>query len=68
MTLRQLFIFAFRTLAGVRSGRGQSLAEYALVLSFVSLLSVVLMSIFASRLPGIFAAIVNALNAARAAI
>ncbi len=47
---------------------GQSLVEYALVLSFISLLSVVFMSIFAVHLRGVFMAILSALAAARSVI
>jgi Flp pilus assembly pilin Flp len=50
---------AWRALKG---RRGQSLAEYALVLSFFSLLSVVLLQIFTTQLRGLFTAILVALQ------
>jgi Flp pilus assembly pilin Flp len=52
--------------AGARTG--QSLVEYALVISFVSLLSVVFMSIFEAQLRGIYTSITVVIDAVRALI
>jgi len=52
----------------IQSKNGQSLAEYALILSFISLLTVVIDSILGFQLRGIFLAILNALAAARTSI
>jgi Flp pilus assembly pilin Flp len=53
---------AGRALRAPKSRRGQSLAEYALVLSFVSLLSVVLMQVFMTQFRGLFTAMFVALQ------
>jgi Flp pilus assembly pilin Flp len=63
-----MIIFATRALRVLEGRSGQSLAEYALVISFISLLSVVLMSIFMGQIRGILMTIIVALEAARSAI
>ncbi len=52
----------------LKSSRGQSLVEYTLILSFVSLLSVVLMSVLGVQVRGLYSSIINALEAVRNAI
>jgi Flp pilus assembly pilin Flp len=66
--ISRLILVASHALRVIKGRAGQSLVEYALVLSFISLLSVVFMSIFAAHLRSIFMAIVAALEAARSAI
>jgi Flp pilus assembly pilin Flp len=51
-----------------QSRNGQSLAEYALILSFISLLTVAVNSILGFQLRGVFTAILHALAAARTSI
>ncbi len=53
---------AGRALRALKGRLGQSLAEYALVLSFVSLLSVVVLQICMTQLRGLFMAIFVALQ------
>jgi Flp pilus assembly pilin Flp len=48
-----------------KSQKGQSLVEYTLILSFVSVLSVVVMTVLGVQLRGIFFSILNALAVAR---
>ena len=55
-------------LGRLRSRKGQSLVEYALILSFVSALTVVLVTVLGVQLRGVFFSIINALAAARSAI
>ena len=52
----------------LRSNKGQSLVEYALILSFISVLTVALTSILGVQIRGIFVTIVNAIQAARAGV
>jgi len=52
----------------LKSCRGQSLVEYTLILSFVSLLSVVLLSVLGVQVRGLYSSIINALEAVRNAI
>ena len=52
----------------LKSRRGQSLVEYTLILSFVSLLSVVLLSVLGVQVRGLYSSIINALEAVRHAI
>ena len=52
----------------LRSRRGQSLVEYTLVLSFISLLSVVLLSVLGAQVRGLYTSIINALIAVRGAL
>lgn len=52
----------------LKSSRGQSLVEYTLVLSFISLLSIVLMSILGVQVRGLYTSIINALDIVRNAI
>jgi Flp pilus assembly pilin Flp len=66
--ISNLIAVASRASGALKGRSGQSLVEYALVLSFVSLLSVVLLSIFAAHLRGVYTSIIVALEAARAAI
>ncbi len=64
--------FVITTLAVLQnrftSRAGQSLVEYALVLSFISLSSVVLMTILGAQIQGIFIPIARVLEAIRAAL
>jgi len=66
--ISKLLILASHARRVFKGRSGQSLVEYALVLSFISLLSVVFMTVFAAHLRGIFTSISIALEAARAAI
>jgi len=50
-----------------KSRKGQSLVEYALVLSFISLLSVAVLSVLGAQIRGMYLPIIHALEAARAA-
>ena len=52
----------------LRNRRGQSLVEYTLVLSFISLLSVVLLSVLGVQVRGLYTSIINALIAVRGAL
>ena len=64
--------FVITSFAALRSRftsrSGQSLAEYALILSFVSLSSVVLMTILGAQTQSISTLIMHVLQAIRAAI
>ncbi len=60
-----LFIRARRVMPGCH---GQTLLEYALVLTVVSLTSLVAMSFFSEQLNGVYATVLNVLNAVRSAI
>jgi len=51
-----------------RGRAGQSLVEYALVLTFVSLVSILVMTFFSGQLNGVYATIIHALNTVRTAI
>lgn len=51
-----------------RSRQGQSLVEYALVLSFISVLTVAVMSVLGVQIQALFVPIISAVNAARLAI
>jgi Flp pilus assembly pilin Flp len=62
------FVSFSRIRQALHNRSGQSLAEYALVLSFVSLLSVVFMSTFTVQLHGVYSAITVALQAVRAVL
>ena len=64
--ISNLFASARRASRVIRGRSGQSLVEYALVLSFISLLSVVFMSIFEAQVRGVFSSIIVVLNAVRA--
>jgi Flp pilus assembly pilin Flp len=66
--ISNLITRASRAARVVHGRSGQSLVEYALVLSFVSLLSVVFMSIFEAQVRGLFNSIIVVLNAVRALI
>jgi hypothetical protein len=61
-------ILASRAARSRHLRRGQSLAEYAMVLSFLSLLTVVITSTFALHLHGIYQPVLNAIEAARLAM
>ena len=65
--ITQMIIRVSVLLHHFQSRKGQSLAEYALILSFVSVLSVALMSVLGQQLRGVCAAIMSALAAARSA-
>jgi Flp pilus assembly pilin Flp len=45
--------------------RGQSLVEYALILSFISVLTIAVMSVLGVEIRNVFQPIISALNAAR---
>jgi Flp pilus assembly pilin Flp len=47
-----------------RSSRGQSLVEYALVLAFISVLSICVMGAMGEQIRGLYLTIINALSAA----
>ena len=66
--ISNLITLARRASRVVKARAGQSLVEYALVLSFVSLLSVVCMSIFEAQVRGLFNSINVVLNAVRAVL
>lgn len=51
----------------LKSRKGQSLVEYALVLSFISLLSVAVLSVMGVQIRAIYLPIIHALQAASAA-
>jgi len=51
-----------------RSRKGQSLAEYALILSFVSVLSVAVMSILGVHIRGMVSVIISALAVAQSTL
>jgi hypothetical protein len=57
-----------RLLCRLKGTRGQSLVEYALILSFLSMLSVVVLTVLGVQLRGILLPILNALAAARSAL
>jgi len=57
-----------RLLRHLKSTRGQSLVEYALILSFLSMLSVVVITVLGVQLRAIVLPILNALAAARSAL
>jgi Flp pilus assembly pilin Flp len=48
-----------------KSCRGQSLVEYTLILSFISLLSIVLMSVLGVEMHGIYSSLLNGINLLR---
>jgi Flp pilus assembly pilin Flp len=53
----------------IRSSRaGQSLVEYALVLTFISVLSILVMSFLSGELSSVYATILSALDSVRSAI
>jgi Flp pilus assembly pilin Flp len=52
----------------LQNRKGQSLVEYALVLSFISVLCVALLSILGVQIRGIYLLIIHALSTARSAI
>lgn len=51
-----------------KSRKGQSLVEYALVISFLSLLTVAVMGVMGTQIRALYAPIVHALQIVRAAI
>jgi len=48
--------------------KGQSLVEYALILTFISVLSISVLSVLGIQIRGLFLSIISALAAARTAI
>lgn len=66
--IEPIIAVASRATRLLKSRRGQSLAEYALVLTFLSLLSVVVVSVLGVQLRGVFTSIAIALDAAWNAI
>jgi Flp pilus assembly pilin Flp len=54
--------------ARLRSRKGQSLVEYALILSFISVLTIAVMSVLGVQIQILFQPIIGALNDARVAI
>ena len=64
----QMMNAACALLAYAKSKKGQSLVEYALILSFISVLTVVIVTVLGVQLRGIFLSIMSALAVARSAI
>jgi len=52
----------------LKSRKGQSLVEYALVLSFVSLVSVAVLSVMGAQIRAIYLPIIHALQVATSAL
>ncbi len=52
----------------LKSKKGQTLVEYALVLSFISVLTIIIMSALGVEVRGIYAPIIAALDQARQSI
>ena len=52
----------------LESRKGQSLVEYALILTFISVLSIMVLSVLGIQIRGLFLSIISALAATRAAI
>jgi Flp pilus assembly pilin Flp len=65
---KTIFTHASRALRALRGNRGQSLVEYALILSFLSALAVALCSIMGTQIHGLLAHIVQAIQAASAGV
>jgi Flp pilus assembly pilin Flp len=59
---------AKEALRRLKGRKGQSLVEYALILSFISVLAVALSSVLGVQIRGLFVMIVNAIEAARAGV
>jgi len=59
---------ANKALRALRGKSGQSLVEYALILSFISVLAVALYSIMGAQIRGVVVTIINAIHAASAGI
>ena len=66
--ITKMIIRASALLCRFQSKKGQSLVEYALILSFISVLSVAVLSILGVQVRAIFLSIISALSAARAGI
>ena len=64
----KIFTRSRGTVRALRSKRGQSLVEYALILSFISVSAVALCSIMGAQIHHLLLNIVNALKAASAGI
>jgi Flp pilus assembly pilin Flp len=63
--ITKLTIHACAALRHFRSRNGQSLAEYALILSFISVLSVAVMSVLGPQIRALFSVVLSVLAAAR---
>jgi Flp pilus assembly pilin Flp len=51
-----------------RSKKGQTLVEYALILSFISVLSIIVLSFLGVQIRSLYVPIINALEQVRASI
>jgi Flp pilus assembly pilin Flp len=62
-------IYGVSTLRGhLKSRKGQTLVEYALILSLVSVLTIIVMSALGVEIQGLYLPIISALEAVQAAI
>ena len=52
----------------LKSRKGQTLVEYALILSLVSVLTIIVMSVLGVEIQGLYLPIISALEAVQAAI
>ena len=55
-------------LRSLKSKKGQTLVEYALILSFISVLTIMVMTALGMQIRGLYLPIINALAAARQSI
>jgi Flp pilus assembly pilin Flp len=65
---RRVFAFVGSRFAARNGRRGQALVEYALILSFVSVLTIAVMSLLGVQIRFVFEPIIDALIAARQSI
>jgi Flp pilus assembly pilin Flp len=66
--INEMIASASALLHRLKSRKGQSLVEYALILTFISVLCIAVLTVLGAQIRGVYSIIISALTAARAAI